>query len=1281
MISPGFHSSPENDRQLLREEQALLDMLGWTEEEYRWFEAQKATFAEIRPGDPVAFIINPATVALVLTIIGTLLQVAAQFFAPTNKPGPPARLEQKTDNGQSIIKTSRFAPTAGFDSQQNVVELGSIVPVIFAKRETIDGVTYGGVRINTNLLWSQLYSLGGSQLIKALFLVGNGPIGSIDPKQFAIGDNLLSSYNLQTADNNSGRLTFYYRNNGGRIRSTDIIAGRSAANDVANSENAGGADVFQIRSVNGIFQSDFCYAGKPSTQTTFGLYAPIGNDLAYRINPTVRSISVAGLSAVGDNGNAIVRCNDDTQLKAERDKQNVHFSTRSGITGFNGTNTTDGTIYTAAVNNTITYLLSSIADNDTEFLRQDSNGPDGKATCEDVAQSISGLQRSWDDALIIGELYRIGSCIAILDSRSPADGIFVSRVDNDPVGAGRDVTCVFRVVRAGQFRATSFAQISEDGTDNTEHRNGTSGSHIFRLAVASFTIDRPAQILEIGFRSSIGLRLSGLCNFPSCKTYQEADNDSCERYENKKIFKGDILKVSNFQSGTYTGPETRYSFFRLSYRIAGSDAAYTPIPQLFGFRSMTGQSSFNYIRIQLPSAQRWEIEAMPISGWEIRNNYATGDLEVLDSKIQSVRTVYGSGCAMEFNGVQVARQASTFAVKATQSDKDIGLFDKDGKSYADAWGKLAEQFIFPEITATTDSTEHEISYVNLVTRNATAPQYENLAIIGATIRSGPELSSFQQLSTYINEGFGSTHLIGDVMRHFILNSVFGLGSIVSTQQVDDVSFDAANTWTYNRRYFFDGGVSEPLNIRQKGAEWSEYFLLDLLIRGGKFYLQPTANFDTPHTIGAMYTAGNVSDFEFSIADPMDRIPPRVTVRWREEKQSSDIAGRGLFPVVREVTVREIGTPADAPIEQIDLSDIVTNEVHAIDVAKMRCRKKRLITSRVRLTTRPDRAAFDPGKIIKVGMETVKFDLPQNGAILEDGTVISIPSGADPITLADGTYNALIWTGIGDIQSVPLDVTEGKNTTYAGSVYSLANIALSSQTFKIQTVDFTADGDVEASALEFPLDEAGNSLLTVGWDVDSNWIIEGRLGTFNENIVVVPSFNNVTILGESSLPASSASTYSASVSGPSGAYVYTWTCPGATITGSTTASCSITFGTAGTYTVTCLVTLSGTTRTGTLTVNVGAVVVAPTLGLVTITGPNVGSTAVAYTYTAATANTVTGTTWEWVVEGGAGNLDPTDTDNSIDLTFPSAGTYTVRAKAIASTASDNPSSAFKLVTIT
>lgn len=1264
MLSPNLSPKP-----LLPEEQTLIELLGWSEEEYRWFEAHKSTFGSIRPGEPTAFL--DFGVSLALLVIGVALNFAASLFAPTNKPGTPARLETRTVDGQTIVNAARFAPTAGFDSQQNVVELGSTVPVVFANRETIGGITYGGVRVNTNLMWSQLYSLGGSQLIKALFLIGVGPIGAIDARQFAIGDNLLSSYELGTAGNIVGRLSFYFRASGGRMRATDLIAGRAAAQDVANSENAGAADVFQIRGVNGEWRSDFCYASKPSTQTTFGLYAPIGNDLAFRPNTNVRSARVASLKSVGREGNAEVVCNDDAQLKAERLKQNVHFSTRSGIVLVNGAALSNGTIATLAQNDTFSYYLSSTADNDTEFKVVDS-GPDGLATCEDIAQAVSGLQRAWDDALIIGELYKVGSVIAIAESRSPADTPFVSRVDNEPVGNGRSVQVNFRVVRGGQLRSASLPQIQEDADEEKEHRNATNGTHLFRLAVATFALPRPAQVIEIGLRSTLGIRISGLCNYPASKTYDEADNDSCDRYEGDKIKKGDVLQVSQFQSGTYTGPETRYSFFRISYKIAGSSGAYTALPQLFGVRSSTQQPSFNYIRLQMPSEQRWEYEIMPVSGWEVRQNVATGDLEVLDSKIQNIRTVFGGGCTIEFNGELISRVSNKFRIPATENEKNIGPIDKDEDSYADRWGKLAEVFVFQEIQASTDGAEHEISYINIISRNAEAPLYPDLAAVAASIRSGPELRSLEQLSVYVNQGFGSTHLIGDVLRHFLTDSTFGLGEIVAPAQIDDASFTAANTWTYNRRYFFDGGVSEPFNFRQQGAEWAEYFLLDLLVRNGKFYLQPIALFGEAHTISGLYTAGNVSDFELTISDPAERTPPRISVKWREEKQSSDLASRGLFPVVREVTVREAGTPEDAPLRSIDLTtglnNFCTNERHAIDVAKMACRKARLITSSGRITTRPDRAGFDPGKIIKLGMETVKFDLPQNGAILDNGTVVSVPTEGGTEPLPDGTYDALVWTGSGPIQEVSLVVSGGTNMAYAGSVFSLANVTLSSQTYKMQKVGFTTEGDVEVEFTEFPLDPDGFSLLTAGWDVSGNWIIEGALSPTSNDVTIVPTFTSVVILGLTTVNEGGAETYTASVSGPAGTYFYAWTCAGATVASPTAATTSITFPTAGTYTVNISSTLSGgPTRTSSLVVVAGAVPPAPpTVGTITVSGPTSPIVGFTSTYTAVRSGTASDMTWLWSVEGDSPIVP---TGPSADITFDTIGPETVRARGNSATAAD------------
>ena len=140
----------------------------------------------------------------------------------------------KTVQGQNLVNGARFTPKSGFDSVQNVVELGSVVPLVYAKRQVIDGIAYGGVRVNTNLIWSQIYSIGGGQLLRAVFLVGEANITNLDAEQFAIGNNLINGYDLNS---DYGRITIYSSPDGGRLRSSDRIAGQLAANDTGNAEN------------------------------------------------------------------------------------------------------------------------------------------------------------------------------------------------------------------------------------------------------------------------------------------------------------------------------------------------------------------------------------------------------------------------------------------------------------------------------------------------------------------------------------------------------------------------------------------------------------------------------------------------------------------------------------------------------------------------------------------------------------------------------------------------------------------------------------------------------------------------------------------------------------------------------------------------------------------------------------------------------------------------------------------------------------------------------------
>ena len=79
-----------------------------------------------------------------------------------------------------------------------------------------------------------------------------------------------------------------------------------------------------------------------------------------------------------------------------------------------------------------------------------------------------------------------------------------------------------------------------------------------------------------------------------------------------------------------------------------------------------------------------------------------------------------------------------------------------------------------------------------------------------------------------------------------------------------------------------------------------------------FKLSPVVNFSGPETVNALFTAGNIIEdaFEMNYFDAQDRLAV-VSVKWREERKSSSIDNRGLFPQIREVLVRRNDTPADA----------------------------------------------------------------------------------------------------------------------------------------------------------------------------------------------------------------------------------------------------------------------------------------------------------------------------------------------------------------------------------
>lgn len=1295
---------------MLPADRYIASVLGLTEEQYEFWKdyvdkrAKEGPQPSIVCGEPATTV---AIISLVLTVIGTGLQIIGALLQRTDQQPAELKARQRTGNNQTGITS--FAPRAGFDAVQDVAALGAPIPAVYAYRETIGGQVYGGVRVNLSLLWSQIWSLGGSQMLRAVFMIGEGKILGLDPKGFAIGDNTIGSYDLLSTSANEGgsRLTIYFANNGGRIKSSDYLIGRVAGQDIGNAQTDGGDDVFQLKSINNTWDSDFSASIKPNNSTAFGVYSPIGNNLGFKLNPNVRPGYTARLKPKGDDGDAVVACDKDDVVEVQRKKFAAFFSTRSGVTsgtfGLGDTFTykllrssdydtafettledddtwsvsveardfdgaylrpsystvlpgievnatiealesavTLGTPTVSLANKTVTVqttldvsdiegIYENVADGTYKiqywikaensarkldlnlkfnaivtvrsartFIRDgsgdtidftnstfsigtgiDENGFNKKVDislrlsnikeranlaafpatgdfntiyiardtkinyywngtgysnvlqsgdltaklvfdysdkdvysekADDAASSVAARQKSWDDSIIVGEIYKIGSALAVCTSRT--DDIFRSDSELEEVDSGVEITAIFRVVRAGVLGAKGVpgqATLQTDGlTQDPIRETGTSAPHLMRAAIANIATSRSCRVVEIGIRSSLGIDISGLLRFRSTLSFQEADGRACLNYEDDSVKRGNTLKTDQYQSGVTTTTETRYSFFRVSYRKYG-EADFTVFPHCFGVGSQTKQPVFNYLRLVMPSLSRWEIRVEPLSGWEVRTTAATatGNLYLLDARFSDEIIVTEGTVTIRSNGKTISRNQQEFRLRQTRRNQ-LGYGDylmphpDENNNYADAWGKLAESFIYEQIQSSASSgPEHEIVYVNEIIRNTpNIPEYDNIAIVGLNIRSAFEWAQFRQFSGYVNEGaevrrlrnnlnLGASHLFPDVALDRFTNPLYGVKR-VTDEQIDLDSFEAAADWCYQRRYFFDGPVMLGTNsARQWAADVAATMLLDFREVGGRYSLSPAITF-SPVEHKALFTAGNVEDFKIETILKDDTRSIQVSAKWREERLSSELDNPGLFPVEREVLVREsspLGSDSDQ-VDSIDLSDYVTNEDHAIDVCKFKIRSNRLRDHVIRFTTTYDGlrgvcAGLAPGDYIKVAMDSTIYNEFNNGVILNDGTIICSS------TLAPGSYDVIAWDGTENYPSDETLVVDGSGKGNLLSViFTVKKVNSQVKTYQITRITPTEEGKFDIEALHAPTNSSGVLLMAEGWDNGSNWEISG-----------------------------------------------------------------------------------------------------------------------------------------------------------------------------------------------
>ena len=580
---------PGGRRVLLPAEVELCETVGITEDEYFYFIQLTQAYNGKRPKeyDELPYVVNGFVASFVSFlasgtaaanfVLGIILTVVSVLLAP--KPRAPKTPPSLTTAGQTGPK--RFAPQTGFNSVQELAKLGEIIPLVFTKQETeVNGdskIYYGGVRVNTRLLWSQMLSLGSGQQLKALFMIGLGDLASKpDFAGYAIGDLLLKNYINK-------KLALYIMTDGGRPQEgPEKYSEGTLEREHSRPQNPGETqgppfkDIIAVDWDQNNGETDTIVSGTraPNTQTQFGVYSPMPNSMRYRV----------AYELVLKQKN--LKDQNKKDIDTKRTKLRTSFPRYASILKYDGSET-DRNSFIAEKNKDIQYTIGDM-DTQTEF--GENFDPWG---VEDVKSAVDASREESDDAIQVGESYLIGSALAVCISKSRP--IWTSKHYQD---------CVFRVDEPGKIDVRG-------GTA------GLKGAHkgyqlltIQKCAIGTISNSKACDVTEIGLKSKVFKQVT---SFPNVNSHPGAVGTNTVNADTEEgVVKRYNDDDGNISLGGMSKYLTRYSFFRLQAREAGindPDADWNYIDEVpFGIRGNSPQPQYNFIRIGHYSNPRKEFE-------------------------------------------------------------------------------------------------------------------------------------------------------------------------------------------------------------------------------------------------------------------------------------------------------------------------------------------------------------------------------------------------------------------------------------------------------------------------------------------------------------------------------------------------------------------------------------------------------------------------------------------------------------------------------------------------
>ena len=572
------HRRPAGRRTLLPAEVELCEAVGLSEEEYWYFVDVVDSYNGKR--DPAYDLIpdvrnDPVTVAIVQIVVGLALTAAAALLAP--KPKSPEvneekRLGQRTLGGAQ--ESGNFAQTDGFQSVQDLARQGQTIPLVFAKK---------GVRVNGQLVWSQMIAEERAMQLKALFVFSDGVTEAPpDFESLAIGDTTLATYTAQ-------KVRAYWNAFGGRITEDMTLLGSLLPAQPFT-------DTFSTY-WDGSERPEPFFSGATFTpiQASFGAYAPMHSQTAFKPAPELVLIPREG----DDN----IRADAENRKKL---RNNRKFSQRSYFTTVRNPSGGGGFGYSGLVNpgtpagsyDQILYRITTGCE-----VRDDPEYEPEKL--DFINSSTVSRRRASDQQIALGELYLVGdTTLGVCVQKAYTDSTRAWNPSPEQlqyaVTPANDLSVWFAVTTPGTVQCISSAG-EEPATRNPLEMYEAFA--LQRAAVATVTNTIPCQATELILKSRVYKQISG---FPDLQSWPS------EKLINEYEENGGGLSL-----GSVTKYQKRLSFFLLEVRTLG-ETQWTDITGLnyFVVEGNFPVDQYNYIRVDTATKGNVESEfrLRPVAG-------------------------------------------------------------------------------------------------------------------------------------------------------------------------------------------------------------------------------------------------------------------------------------------------------------------------------------------------------------------------------------------------------------------------------------------------------------------------------------------------------------------------------------------------------------------------------------------------------------------------------------------------------------------------------------------